>query len=293
MTLPKPQILFVITGCLVSFLMMLLPEFSVTTQLFIVGLAISLFGLPHGAVDAFIAKRTGLWRTTNGFSMFFSLYFGLAAFGILAWQIAPVIALAAFFILSAWHFGADFEPQSALERLTFGAMLLSLPAFFAPDETQMLLEALSGPGAAAVAAPLESAAVPLSVAVILITAHRAPSLGHARKALMTIVGLLAFAWLMPPLIYFALYFCALHSARHFGAVLKLLPPDERSAAVLNAMGMTVLTLSFAVIFFVSLIDQISFEVTMTKIIFTGLAALTIPHMALVDGIWHRHFGARA
>lgn len=292
MTRPNSQILFLMTGAIVIFLLLLLPQISLTHQLILVGLFVSLFGLPHGAVDGFIAKRIGLWRTPTQFLMFISLYLTLAALVVLAWQLAPVIALAAFFAVSAWHFGADFAPRSNLERLVFGALLLSLPAVFAPLEIRNLLGALSGPDAIAIAIALETSALPLFLAAFLIKVHHAESSAQMIRVLMPIFGLFAFASVMPPLIYFAVYFCTFHSARHFGAVLELVPPNEQAEAVLHAAIMTALTLLFAAIVYVILLNQIAFETVMTRIIFVGLAALTIPHMVLVDGLWHRQAGTR-
>ena len=56
--------------------------------------------------------------------------------------------------------------------------------------------------------------------------------------------------------------------------------------------MTGATLVLATAFAIPLFGQLSADVTLVKIVFIGLAALTVPHMVLVDGIWKNSIGTQ-
>ena len=291
MTISRVQIGFLIIGICVSLLVVISPQMPVATQLLFSGFAIAFFGLPHGAVDAFIAKRFAIWQTPSGFLAFLAFYLAIAGMVIIIWLMAPVFSLAAFFIISAWHFGADAKPQTPFERWIFGGMILSLPAFFAPEETMRIFAVLSGFQANMVLVVLKTAAPFLVLASFFFAVRHLLFHQATTDTFLAIVGLLIFAWILPPLIYFGVYFCALHSVRHFGNVIQLIPHSARNSAIRHVLSMTGLTLLFAGIFYIALAGQLSVEARMIKILFIGLAALTVPHMVLVDGFWKNRIGA--
>ncbi|WP_246686158.1 Brp/Blh family beta-carotene 15,15'-dioxygenase [Methylobacterium sp. WL8] len=79
-------------------------------------------GVPHGALDGAIAAP--LLRPRYGrawFGVFAIPYLGLSALVLLAWQLAPLAALAGFLALSVLHFGEEDAgpgvPHVLLDRL--------------------------------------------------------------------------------------------------------------------------------------------------------------------------------
>ena len=97
---------------------------------------------------------------------------------------------------------------------------------------------------------------------------------------------------MPPLVYFGIYFCALHSPTHFSRVIKLVPDSDRPRAVMQTAAFTMLTLFFAGLALIVLAVELTLEQSAVQIVFIGLAALTVPHMVLIDGICRSKLGER-
>jgi Brp/Blh family beta-carotene 15,15'-monooxygenase len=84
----------------------------------------------------------------------------------------------------------------------------------------------------------------------------------------------------PPLIYFVIYFCALHSPRHF-----LLTADQLDLTPLQglraAWPILVVTLAMTALGVIVLaVFTPAFEPATLQIVFIGLAAVTVPHMLL-------------
>lgn len=106
-----------------------------------------MLGLPHGVIDADIARQDGVWLSPSGLAAFISVYLLITLFVIDAWMVLPVLSLLVSLIISAWHVGADANAQNFAERWLFGSLVFCLPAFFHPIDVADLYEMLSGPSA--------------------------------------------------------------------------------------------------------------------------------------------------
>ena len=97
---------------------------------------------------------------------------------------------------------------------------------------------------------------------------------------MAAVGTLA--TLAPPLLAFAVFFCGMHSPRH---ILRTLDCSGRGALhgllTASAPMLAVLVLSVAAWYWS---DGLAPDTRVIRIVFVGLAALTVPHMALVEQV---------
>lgn len=284
MSWTSPLSYFLLAGLTVSFTFLLLPSLSVTVQATALGTAVAFLGLPHGAIDAYIAQRDGLWRSMGGLAVFAAIYILIALTVIGGWVLMPVLSLTAFLVISAWHFGADANARNRVERWLFGSLLLSLPSFFHPVNVASLFEAISGASAVGLVSILQIVAPVAAIGLIAMLVRSLVGTPRRWADIAIVSGLLLFAWVLPPLVYFAVYFCALHSSTHFSRVLRLVPPSERAGALAQTAGFTALTLIFAGIAFILLVNEVSMQQSTLQILFIGLAALTVPHMLLVDGI---------
>ena len=101
-------------------------------------------------------------------------------------------------------------------------------------------------------------------------------MGWAGLELAAIVML---AWALPPLLYFAVYFCGLHSPRHVLEVIREYRIEVREAVGVSAV-FTLLATAFAAAFFITADGAAASEKTI-RILFVGLAAVTVPHMILL------------
>ena len=104
-----------------------------------------------------------------------------------------------------------------------------------------------------------------------------------RGMLAELLLLVAAAALLPPLWYFVLYFCALHSPRHLLAEFRRLSGPQRRYAALTLLVTTLAALLIAAASGVHLQQFYeSVNVMLYPLVFIGLAALTVPHMCLLE-----------
>ncbi|MGB1911546.1 MAG: Brp/Blh family beta-carotene 15,15'-dioxygenase, partial [Candidatus Puniceispirillaceae bacterium] len=97
-------------------------------------------------------------------------------------------------------------------------------------------------------------------------------------------GLMA---VLPPLAGFAVYFCLVHSRRHFlsifSAMRTILPVQ---IIVRTALGLTVATwLMAGAGYWIQTQYAVAIDEAVLRTVFILLAALTLPHMILVDGLF--------
>lgn len=254
---------------------------SLQGQVLLLLIPITLLGLPHGAMDAPIAAASGLCRTPVRAVLFHVGYLGLAGLVVAAWIAAPVLALAAFLLISAWHFGGDWDTDDQIiPRFAAGCALLSMPSILYADDVVALFVMLSGPqatGIVSVMPPLGALSIALLVRWYWL--HRAGrTLSVLECAAALIPGLV-----LPPLWFFALYFCWLHSPRHLIAHWPQVRARlSRQTAILVLSAYTAGTVMVAVTAS-ALIESVPIDGTapLVRLLFIGLAALTVPHMALL------------
>ncbi|MFW5660409.1 MAG: Brp/Blh family beta-carotene 15,15'-dioxygenase [Oceanicaulis sp.] len=240
-------------------------------------------GVPHGALDPLAARQAGLARTPAGFALFLAVYTGLALAVIAVWLIAPAAALAAFLMISAWHFGADWFADRPALRIAAGASLLGLPALLHGPEVAAIYAVLSGEAARNIAA-VQTALAP--VWIVAITACAALALRRAPHAAAEIAAAGLAALVLHPLIFFALYFALLHSTRHLLALWR--SAQDRSAFMRTGAVYTAVSFAGAGLATVLLLRSAGPEETVLRVVFIGLAALTLPHMALIEISRRRH-----
>lgn len=282
---PTPETwLFLATGTL-CLLLAPLDVFAGHTSMLAVVLvvAVVLTGLPHGALDPWVAWRAGLWRTRVGFVAFNVAYVAIAAGVLLVWHSAPGPSLALFLAVSAWHFAGDWrDALNGWMRAPVGAALLSLPALAAPAEVSAIFTVLAGPdggvlaGWLAIAAPWLAAAAAMSALV---------ALRRSKIAAVEIAAVAALAYLLPPLVYFLVYFCALHSPRHLRMAAQSADAGRLRQMTGVAVAYTVLTVVAAAVAWPWITAGFAAVATtdapLIRLLFVGLAALTLPHMIVV------------
>lgn len=255
------------------------PGVPVVVQVSVIAVLVAVLGLPHGALDPMIARRLGLWRTPGTLALFSLGYVALSALVVNLWLLAPVASLVAFLAISAAHFGGDWNTgRPVIFRLLAGAALLSLPSLRNLEEVAELYVVLAGPAAATIS-QVQAAAGPLLLVGLVITAtvaaRRRPHEG------LELVLVAAVALTTPPLVFFTVYFCLLHSARHlrdgFAEERRVLP---RRATIVIVAGATIIPILVAIAV-VATGAPGALDERLIQVVFIGLAALTVPHMLLV------------
>ncbi len=248
-------------------------------QALILAPAVAVLGLPHGALDLPVAGSLWPLSTFADRARFLAAYLGLAAGVALFWWLAPGLALVAFLAYSALHFAGDWDGDGHLAQAAGGVSAIGAPALAHTGEVTAIFALLAPNAADIVAQGLAAFGVAGAILVVLCLATA------ARRRFSTAiehVGIWVGALLLPPLLYFVAYFCLLHSVRHFMQTFAALP--DRPRALREAGAVTAATLAGAAVAYAALHDAASgaADAALLQTLFIGLAALTVPHMLLVE-----------
>lgn len=277
-----------------------LPPLSLEQQFWIILLPVAVFGLSHGGADPLILRQLVANRP-SALILAFSLYIGASlAFITLIWFF-PVWALAIFLALSIWHFGftdlAYLSPSANAVLLWLSGSLPVLgPILGSPEQTSELFAWLIDHDSSVVLSALTVAGP--AAAVLWLTGfgflalryHRFLGLGVLVELLMVGTALV----LLPPLLAFTFYFCFIHSIRHFLAIADngFVKSRVRSTVgflVGKTAPATMLTIGLALVawgVFVLWDPGSNLLVEAVRVMFWGLAALTLPHAFVVKVWWN-------
>lgn len=254
--------------------------------------AVVLIGLPHGALDGAIAIHLGFSRRMILFIRFLLLYVGMAGLVIAAWIVAPALCLLGFLVISMIHFGAGDARHGSgwvrgAEVLAHGGLVVAGISQMHRSESDVIFAYLTGGDTMLVWQGLDMLTVIVGVSLVICLAQ---ALWHRRwRGTALELGVLAVLFaLTPPLVGFAVYFCCVHSARHVAAIMSGLRQHmSANAMLLQTLVFTVaswLAGAAAIWWFADMADP---QPVILRVVFIGLAALTVPHMILVDGFYRR------
>ena len=243
--------------------------------------AILIIGIPHGASDILIACRL-YPREWFKLSAFVTGYLFLAIIVLIAWLFFPIFSLSAFLLISALHFGLldTLSNRSASLRIArafiYGATPIVIPITFHTNEVNEIFKLLIF-GKNDLAYQL---GLLFPIWLLTITVFFVKNPEKTRRELLEITAIAILLVILPPLWGFAFYFCCVHSVRHFFNLSKKLQIIGKFDIFALLLTVTVTLILIMVATF--LLEGKEFENDLVKITFIGLAALTVPHMLLVD-----------
>jgi Brp/Blh family beta-carotene 15,15'-monooxygenase len=256
----------------------------------LIGLAgIVLIGLPHGALDGAVAMHLGLVDKFSTMARFVIIYVGLAGLVVGAWIIAPSLSLIVFLIISMLHFGAGDARHGEgvlrfAETMAHGGLAIVGISQFHRSEVDEIFYYLINQDTAMVWLAINVLTLAVIVAIIACVSQAAKDVKWSATTLELLILGIVYA-LVPPLLGFAIYFCLVHSARHFRRILSTIKATVDFSNIKNqAILFTTASWIAAGIAFWMLADFADPGPTVMRITFIGLAALTVPHMLLIDGV---------
>ena len=269
--------------------LVLLDMANVIALLFVV-----LIGLPHGAFDGAIANHLGAGRSLAEAAKFITSYCAAAGIVIAIWIMFPAVTLTLFLIISMVHFGrgdalAKSRPVFMMQVLLHGGLPIFGIIYFQQTSVIPLFDALTNGDSnlAILTSNIIVLVMGLMVFVYGLTAFRDASL-RARFAEFTLLAVV-FAFL-PPLVSFALYFCIIHTGRHMRRIWHVLASSSSQKALYRqAAGFTLASWIVGGAAFLWL-ETGDLDAALLQVVFIGLAALTVPHMILVDGFFAKGQG---
>jgi Brp/Blh family beta-carotene 15,15'-monooxygenase len=259
-----------------------LPSGDSQAELILVTVLIIGLGVPHGALDTIYAREVYGVSTPMTWVRFAAAYLLLGALVVGLWILAPAVFLAGFLLISIAHFSGD--PEGACPgwvRVAQGGAIIFLPMItHAPAISELFGLLIGVPAGPALAGALSWLAWPW----LILAATALGYLAWRRSAQAWELGaIMLLALWVPPLLAFTLFFCGMHSARHILRTARFAQNTSLrflwGAALLPMVGVGLLTVAA----WVWMPDQ-TLSARLVQIIFVGLAALTVPHMALVEPV---------
>lgn len=247
---------------------------STTNQALLLAPAVAILGLPHGAFDLPLAQHLWPLKGWLGYFRFIAAYLGLASLVLIAWLTLPKLGLSIFLLYSAIHFSADWDDQPRIWRIAGGLSVLGAPTLLATGAVERVFSILSDPSTASILVSCLSVAGWVGASLAVVTCVTRPVL----RPMIELSTLWIAAALLPPLVFFVAYFCFLHSPRHMSEVWFDL--RDQPGALASAAAVTIMTLIAAAIAYLLLSGPA--DVAILKTTFIGLAALTVPHMLLLE-----------
>jgi Brp/Blh family beta-carotene 15,15'-monooxygenase len=272
---------FSLIAIFIALVSVFLPQIHSVFSLFILAVLIFFLGVPHGALDPIFAQKRFFLKDWKAWSTFVCVYLALSALVVLIWWQLPLFFMVGFLVCSAMHFSRDLTSNiPKMTRFFYGGATIVLPSIFHLSEMQWLFSLiLDSNTGLQITRFLHVLAWPWLVLGLV-----GLYLGFVKDKLVGLevlaVGLLA--TLAPPLVGFTVYFCGMHSLRH---ILRSQDYAQLSLIKLSLISLAPMlgVILIAVLGWIYL-PVSSDDARILRFLFVGLAALTLPHMLLIDRI---------
>ena len=258
-------------------------------------LLIFFIGLPHGSFDGAVASLVG-FKTKYQFIIFLFYYVFLFLFVILFWLYLPIPALFIFLFMTVAHFGLCDWSNFKIEKykysvsFTYGMTIIFGIIFFNESQSIKIFEYLTNEK---IYYFQQYLIIPYILTFISIIYFLYLSIYEKklRLGIIEILILLIIFFIFDPLLSFALYFCFFHTYKHLKHLIKnvYLHLSNKKFVIYTTLLFTIVSWFAGFIIILHLIQNFSVYESLLKVIFIGLAALTLPHMILVDFIYRKSF----
>ncbi len=279
-----------------SLITFIINDFTISPLLCL--LLILSIGISHGSLDNIKGKKLFQIFGINNLGIFYLLYISISITIIILWIIAPMFSLIIFLIIASYHFGKEDTQFLIIKKSYFtqllyftkGTLIILAPMYFHFDETVSIFKLLlvDNESFYKFLNFIETNKI-LFFGIILATLSNillfTKNFEFKKFTIfLDYFSILIINYYFSPLIAFTLYFCFLHSIRHsISLMLELNETDLNIGFKLflkKALPLTILTAAFCLVGLYFLNNTYSFNSSILKIIFIGLASLTFPHILL-------------
>ncbi len=291
----KHSVVFLIFTIVFSSLVEFL-NYHVST-LFCLFLILSI-GISHGSLDNIKGKKLLEIYSFSNIFVFYLLYLttGLIIIGL--WFLFPTFSLIIFLIIACHHFGKEDTNFLINYDLKFnfvlyflkGSLIVFAPLVFHFEETINLFKILltENENFYSTIGYLEEKKIFYLTAFISVIVSFFYTLNKFKivNALIffDILSVIILNYLLTPLLAFTIYFCFLHSLRHSISLSLELDAENLSNGfktfIKKAVPLTLMTVIIYVFGIYFLSTFYTFDESIIKAIFIGLASLTFPHILL-------------
>jgi len=258
---------------------------------------IATIGISHGAYDGHKAKKFFYTKIKYSKLLFYLTYISLASFVVYSWYLNPKISLIIFLIISSFHFGKEdleiyitrvFKFRSFIFFLK-GSLIILLPLYFKFNETNEIFNKLFFTKEfTLISNNLAHVMLPINLLVqflfyLYIFFKKKIFYKDLIVIFFEITLTIIIFILFSTIVAFTLYFCFIHSLKNILVIASELNSNIYTGIntfILRALPITTITFFtlLASLYIFSNFDIL--ENALQKIIFIGLASLTLPHIIL-------------
>ena len=258
-------------------------------------LLIFFIGLPHGSFDGAVASLVGFNKRMQ-FLQFLIYYLTLFFIVIIFWLYFPIVALLIFIMMTVTHFGlcdwTNFRINKHKYSVTFtyGMTIIFGIIYFNENQSFLIFEYLTNDKIYLIQKYFY---IPYFLTLISIIYFMYLSIFEKklRKGVVEILFLLFIFYFFDPLLSFTIYFCFFHTYKHLKHLIKniYLNLKNKKFVIYSTLIFTVISWVGGLGIVYYLVQNLSLYESILKVIFIGLAALTLPHMLLVDIVYRKRF----
>ena len=249
------------------------------------------FGVSHGALDHIKGKRLLKTYKIKNTLFFYVIYILISLLVLIFWILIPTITLLIFLLISAYHFGKEDSEIMKSKKNNFlnfiffikGSLIILAPLFYKFNETVALFEILNFNIDLFDYKNLIEIFFYLSLLsnIYFLIENLEWNYDFIFFDLLSINLLFS---LLSPLTAFTLYFCFIHSLRHTVSLSDKLNKNSLKKGFkkffFKAIPLTIITAFLFLISVYILNNYYTFDESILKVIFIGLASLTFPHILL-------------
>ena len=265
---------------------------------FICFLLILSIGVSHGSLDNIKGKKLLKIFNIKKIYIFYLTYIFLAALIMYIWILIPTISLIIFLLVATYHFGKE-DTQFLVDEINFfnqilfllkGMLIVLAPIFFHFNETITIFKLLlidNETFYSSLSFVEKNNVIIIGVILSSISSILLFIKNFEIKKLSIFLdyfSILILNYYLSPLLAFTIYFCFLHSIRHSISLMYELDKNNFKNGfklfIKKAIPLTLLTAVLSILGLYVLSNNYSFESSILKIIFIGLASLTFPHILL-------------
>ena len=258
-------------------------------------LLIFFIGLPHGSFDGAVAILVG-FKTRIKFLQFIIMYLLLFLAVIFFWVYFPIVSLFIFLFMTVMHFGLCDWTNFKINKYkfiicsTYGMTVIFGIIFFNEDQSFKIFEYLTNKN---IYLFQEYFFIFYLFTLFLIITFIFLSIyeKQLRIGIFEIILLLIIFYFFDPLLSFTIYFCFFHTYKHLKHLFSKINLHiiNKNFVIYSTLIFTMISWVGGIILIIYLYQNFSLYESIIKVIFVGLAALTLPHMILVDIVYRKRF----
>ena len=260
---------------------------------------IATIGISPGALD----NQKGRYILKTKFPKYWSLFFygsyiACFLFVLLFWINFPLTTLCIFFIISSFHFGHEdleifLNKENKFDYFFYflrGFIIITSSFYFNYEETFKFINILLLDQTTLILGKYFFSYgyyINLLFLIFFILVYFFHNYIEKKEALIAtseIVFIIILFKYLPLIMAFTVYFCFMHSTKHILSLSMELDHKNLLLGIkkflLKSIPLTLITFASALIMLIYLQNNFSINDSMLKIIFIGLASLTLPHIIL-------------